>query len=101
MEKIKKLKEYWWVITTITLLIGEIWGVFALYQSFRDENKELVETTKTSLQMSLKSVIWNDNIPIAERASACDVYLESGFNSLTKKECEFILDNATQEDLFY
>ena len=100
MEKIKVLKEYWWLITTIAAIIGCIWSVFGTYQANNDKHEELVETTKTSLQMSLKSVIWNDKIPLAERASACDVYLNSGFNSLTKKECEVILENAELDGIF-
>ena len=91
MEKIKKLKEYWWVLTTLILILTEIWAFFGVLQGFKDENEELVYTLKTTQQMSLKSVIWNEAIPIAERASACDVYLNAGYNSLTKKECEIML----------
>ena len=46
--------------------------------------------------MSLKSVIWNDNIPLGERTTACDTYLNAGYNSLTKKHCEKILKESEE-----
>lgn len=97
---LKKIKEYkeWLVIAFGILSI--IWSVFIRYQGFIDKNEELVNTIKTTQQMALKSVIWNEEIPIAERASACDVYLNAGYNSLTKKECESILDKGASEGIF-
>ena len=53
---------------------------------------EMLDTLKTTQQMSLKSVIWNDSIPTTERATACDIYLNAGYNSMTKKECQKILE---------
>lgn len=88
MEKIKKYKELY---LTLAFFIGILWTIFSFYQSYLDNNDEIKETLKTTQQMSLKSVIWNDSIPLAERVSACDVYLSNGYNSLTKKHCEIIL----------
>ena len=78
-------------IYSVAFFIGILWTIFSFYQSYLDNNDEIKETLKTTQQMSLKSVIWNDSIPLAERVSACDVYLSNGYNSLTKKHCEIIL----------
>lgn len=91
MEKLKKYKE---LVVIILFFIGLIWSCFAFYQSYLDNNEEIVDTLKTTQQMSLKSVIWNDNIPIGERTSACDVYLNAGYNSLTKKHCEKLINES-------
>ena len=99
MEKSKKIKENIQFFLTICSAISIIWGISSFYFNAKNENEELVETLKTTKQMALKSVIWNNEIPIGERASACDVYLEAGFNSLTKKECEIILQNAELEGI--
>lgn len=83
----KKLSKYKKIIQDVTIFIGAItflWTVFNWYS-------QSMETNKKTQQMSLKSVIWNESIPIVERASACDDYLELGFNSYTKKFCENIL----------
>lgn len=93
MESLKKLKEHWKLISGF--IIG-IWAIFGFYQSYLDNNEEILETLKTTQQMSLKSVIWNDNIPLGERTSACDTYLNAGYNSLTKKYCEKILKESEE-----
>ena len=92
IEKLKKYKEFYTLIVFfLCLFVGSIWTVFNKYQTILNRNEEMLETIKTTQQMSLKSVIWNDQIPIGERANACDVYLNAGYNSLTKKHCESIL----------
>lgn len=88
MENLKKYKEKYLIIM---FFVGILWSIFSFYQTYKDNNEELKNTLKTTQQMSLKSVIWNDNIPLGERTSACDVYLSNGYNSLTKKHCEMIL----------
>lgn len=93
MEKLKKGKELYLLIT---FFIGLIWAVFCFYQKYLDNNEEILETLKTTKQMSLKSVIWNDNIPLGERTTACDTYLNAGYNSLTKKHCEKILKESEE-----
>lgn len=94
MEKLKKYKELYLLIA---FFIGIIWAVFSFYQSYLNNNEEILDTLKTTQQMSLKSVIWNDNIPLGERTSACDVYLSSGYNSLTKKHCEILVNEYERE----
>lgn len=91
MEILKKLKENWKIISSFIIAI---WAVFTFYQSYLDTNEEILNRLNTTQQMSLKSVIWNDNIPLDERVSACDTYLGQGYNSLTKKHCEKILKES-------
>ncbi len=102
MEKIKKIfdkiNDYWKSIVAITsiitALVGGIWFAFGFYRDFQDKNDEILATLKTTQQMALKSVIWNEGIPITDITSACDIYLGAGYNSLTKKRCEKIVSNA-------
>lgn len=97
MEKLKKLKEYWIIIA---FFIGIISSLFLFMHNVLNKYDEILTTIQTTQQMALKSVIWNNEIPTAERASACDVYLNAGYNSLTKKECETILNKGTEEGIF-
>lgn len=97
MKFLEELKKHY---ITIVFFIGLIWGVFTFYQKYLDNNKEILNTLKTTQQMSLKSVIWNDAIPLGERATACDTYLQAGYNSLTKKECSVIIEQAEQNGIF-
>lgn len=91
MEILKKLKENWKIVSSFIIAI---WAVFTFYQSYLDTNEEILNRLNTTQQMSLKSVIWNDKIPLGERMSACDTYLGQGYNSLTKKHCEKILKES-------
>ncbi len=104
MKNIQKIKDYWWLLTTIggilIAFIGGIWALALKYNEICNKNNEILDTIKTTQQMALKSVIWNDNIPLPERASACDVYLSAGYNSLTKKECQVIIDKGSEQGLF-
>ena len=97
MKFLEELKKHY---VTLVFFVGIIWAVFQFYQSYLNNNEEMLHTLKTTQQMSLKSVIWNDAIPIGERASACDTYLDAGYNSLTKKECEVIIEIAEREGIF-
>lgn len=91
MEKLKKAKEYYLLLVFFVALI---WAVFKFYQAYLDTNEEILNRLNTTQQMSLKSVIWNDNIPLGERIATCDTYLGQGYNSLTKKHCEKILKES-------
>lgn len=97
MEQLKKLKDYWLLIA---FFIGGISGIFMSLHNVLNKNNELLMTVKTTQQMALKSVIWNEEIPLTERASACDIYLAAGYNSMTKKECETIIDKASEQGVF-
>lgn len=97
LEKLENLKKGYLVIA---FFIGLICTLFLSMHNLLNKNDEILETIKTTQQMALKSVIWNDNIPLAERASACDVYLSAGYNSLTKKECQIILEKGAEAGIF-
>ena len=97
LEKIKKYKE-WYLL--IVFVIGLIGNLFFTLHSVLNKNDEILETIKTTQQMALKSVIWNEEIPLPERASACDTYLAAGYNSLTKKECEKIIEKGVSDGIF-
>lgn len=92
-----KIKQYWWLITTIATIIISIISctlvVAKFYYNIENKYYEIEETINTNKQMSLKGVIWNSEIPIMEQLSACDIYINSGYNSLTKKYCENILND--------
>lgn len=97
MEKLKKIKEWWLLIVFICSIIG---AAFGFCHNVLNKNDEILKTIKTTQQMALKSVIWNEEIPLPERASACDTYLAAGYNSLTKRECEEIINKGVENGIF-
>ncbi len=90
MEILKRVKEKYLLIS---FLIGIFVSLFMFLHNTINKYDNILDTVKTTQQMSLKSVIWNAGIPLGERTSACDVYLSSGYNSLTKKYCEKLINN--------
>lgn len=94
---INKLKNYWWLFTTLATILLSIISctivVAEFYYNIENQYNKLLLSVESNKQMSLKSVIWNSEIPIGEQISACDVYIDSGFNSLTKKHCEYLVAN--------
>lgn len=91
---IDKLKKYKEAYVVIAFFVGLAATLFMFLHQFLIKFDETISTIKTTQQMALKSVIWNDNIPVGERVSACDIYIKSGYNSLTKKECQHIIDST-------
>ena len=89
MEKlIEKIKKYWGSITLIIGILSAVFGCFwKIFTYFDYQNEEMAKT----IQMAEKSIIWNKEIPIIERASVCDDYLARGYNSYTKKLCENVI----------
>lgn len=100
MKFIDKLKKYKEIYGLLAFFVGLIITCFIFFHSKLNEMDDILKTLKTTQQMSLKSVIWNDNIPLVERASACDVYLSAGYNSMTKKECQVIIERAEEQGSF-
>ncbi len=96
-DNLKKIKEHY---VLWTFLIGGIIGTFMFMHNLLNKNDEILKKLETTQQMALKSVIWNDEIPLTERASACDVYLNAGYNSMTKKECQIIIDKGAEQGIF-
>jgi len=97
MEKLEKYYKNW---KSIAKILTSIVALFMVLHNLLNSINDLNKTTKTTQQMALKSVIWNEEIPLAERASACDTYLNAGYNSLTKKECEVILKKGEEQGVF-
>ncbi len=97
---IDKLEKYKKIVTIISFFIGGFCGVFLTMHNYLNTFDDTLATIETTQQMALKSVIWNEEIPLGERASACDTYLSAGYNSLTKKECETIIENGVREGIF-
>jgi len=96
-NKVKKLKEHYiLVVSFITIIFGGFMSIHNLL----NKNDEILDTLKTTQQMALKSVIWNREIPLTERASACDVYTSAGYNSMTKKECQIIVEKGAEQGVF-
>ena len=92
MDKfMKKLKKYWGWITLITTILGAIVAIFLcfhrIFNYFDEQNEEMAETQKIAQQ----SLIWNKEIPTIQRAEVCDIYLQKGFDSYTKKLCENVI----------
>ena len=87
----KKIEEHIKLILTIISLITVLWGCFRFYNSMTTNFEEIQIELKSIDQRSLKSLIWNKEIPLIERIDACDVYIHLGFNSYTKKYCEKLL----------
>lgn len=91
LTKLEKINKNW---KTITVALAAVFAIFMFGHNLLNSYEELIATNKMTLQMALKSIIWNDNIPDVERESACDTYLKNGWNSYTKKECQIILDKS-------
>lgn len=95
---IERIKNYYWLVATtlgvISLLVTSLWGVFTTHNMVMEKYEDLVDSNKTIKQLSLKSIIWNDKIPVSDQMSACDEYINEGFNSLTKKHCEKLLSES-------
>ncbi len=97
MNKIKKIADFilkYWAL--VGIFVGIIVFVYNLtFGTINNINNQLVEIkdiTVSTQQLSLRNTIWNDNIPVEDRALACDTYISLGYNSYTKKKCEQILD---------
>ena len=84
MFNIKKYKSTISFILVLVSFISLLWGFFNTY------NKTITTLNKTQ-QIALKSLIWNESVPLIERIEMCDEYVSLGYNSYTKKYCESIL----------
>ena len=90
MEILKKIKENYQLII---FFVGLLVAFCTTYIKISNQYEEILTQLKTNQQMSLKSVIWSDSIPLSDRVSACDTYLKAGYNSITKKHCNQILES--------
>ncbi len=96
-KKLENIKFWYGLLTgCVAIMIA----LFSWMHNAINKYDGVIETIKTTQQMALKSVIWNEDIPLGERASACDTYLNAGYNSLTKKECQIILEEGAEKGIF-
>ena len=91
-KTLKVIKEKWMLIS---FFVTTVIAIFFAFHDILNKYEEILNKLNTTQQMALKSVIWNEEIPLAERSSACDVYLSAGYNSLTKRKCEMIVNKDT------
>lgn len=91
METLKKIKEHYQLVI---FFVGIVVAFCTTYIKISKQYDEILNQLRTNQQMSLKSVIWSDSIPISDRVSACDTYLKAGYNSITKKHCNRILKES-------
>lgn len=82
LEKLKITKEI------ITIIVGFIAAIITCYSFYNANRNELEFIKKTTL----RTMIWSDSIPLKDRLEACDNYVQSGYNSETKKYCEKLLE---------
>lgn len=104
-QKIKTIADftlkYWALIGIIIAIIGFGYKyTFGAYNNIETQLKEIRLIATENRQMTLKNTIWNDDIPIEDRTTACDIYLAAGYNSLTKKKCESIINKGANEGIF-
>ena len=80
-----------------SLVIGAVNVALHGYENII-ERLSTIETLVVEVeQMSLKSVIWNENVPLTDRIHACDTYAKREFNSYTKKYCDGIVQESSQQ----
>lgn len=101
--KIENLKNIYWLIAVVvailTIIITNTWKLSKYHEKIEKSYDEIIITIKTNEQMSLKSIIWNESIPISDRLAACDTYIKRGYNSITKKHCEVAIDEYSDKNV--
>lgn len=100
-SKIKNMADfilkYWSLVGIFVAVIGFIYKLtFGTINNIGERLSEIKEIATNNQQMTLRNAIWNENIPVEDRALACDKYLGLGYNSYTKKKCEHILEFALE-----
>ena len=97
MEKVMiAIEKYWRWATLIVSIFALIIGFCTNILTAIHNQDELLENTA---KLAQKSIIWNRDIPVVERAEVCDLYLSSGYDSYTKKLCEnVILNDSTLKE---
>lgn len=101
--KIENLKNIYWligvVVAILTIIITNTWKLSKYHEKIEKSYDEIIITIKTNEQMSLKSIIWNESIPISDRLAACDTYISRGYNSVTKKHCEIAINEYSDKNV--
>lgn len=93
--------KYWALIGIIIAVAGFGYKyTFGAYNKIESQLEDIRIIATNNQQMTLKNTIWNEDIPIEDRTTACDIYLDAGYNSLTKKKCESIINKGANEGIF-
>lgn len=105
MKRLKQIADfilkYWQLVGIIGVILGFVFNItFGLYKKIDNQLNNLNQIAVSNQQMTLKNTIWNDNIPMEDRTTACDLYLKKGYNSYTKKYCEKIIEKDVNEGIF-
>lgn len=95
---ITKIKDISSLISSLGVILGLFIGVYAYFNEYKVNQDKITENLKITQRMALKSVIWNDTVPLLERASACDDYLSLGYNSYTKEYCNHLIKGVKIDD---
>lgn len=90
-NKIKDLELHLKLIITIVGIISIIWTVFNGYNAILGRFDNMDNRIARAEQTALKSIIWNEKIPLVERVHSCDEYINLKFDSYTKDYCKKIL----------
>lgn len=102
-NKLKKIADfilkYWPLVGIFIAILGFGYNlIFGTINNINNQLFEIKDIATNNQQMTLKNTIWNEEIPIEDRALACDKYLSLGYNSYTKKKCEKILEKEIEEE---
>ena len=88
MKHIEKYMKTIILISSFTIALGVL---LTQYNNFMNKFDKIQYSIEVVNKTSLKSVIWNDGVPIVDRLGACDTYLDLNFNSYTSNHCERLL----------
>lgn len=93
---ITKIKDISSLISSLGVILGLFIGVYTYFNEYKVNQDKITENLKITQRMALKSVIWNDTVPLVERINACDDYLNLGYNSYTKEYCSKLVKGVEQ-----
>ena len=82
------------MITLLTIIFGFIWAIQENNRRIDTKFEQLMEEIKVVEMQALKNTIYNENIPKHERYSACDKYINHGYNSYTREFCKMLLSEV-------
>lgn len=101
-KKIKNIADlilkYWALVGILIAVLGFGYKItLQPYKNITDKLTHIETVSMQNQQMTLKNTIWNEEIPTKDRATACDIYLDLGYNSFTKMKCEKILEDEKRK----
>jgi hypothetical protein len=100
-KKLEYVKKHAQALIAIAGLVSLIASIFLGTYGIMRRIEQVDEDIRTSTQYALKAIIWSSSIPKVERVSACDKYIQMGFNSFTKRYCESLMFETTLDPMRY